>query len=149
MNHAYPWYQDTSYPNDVNGYNQLTDQIKLVSEFTDQALNLWRAPGGYNLWENELPSPYNSQFYRYAWDIDAQDIYDNLGDAKLLYQEYLNGITTVDKKSVIILMHGWTPEALDLIIPDLIERNYKFDVLPRPCDPIGPIIGHKGGVIVE
>jgi len=139
MNHWYPWYEDPAY---ATPYEQLTEQIDLVSSYTGVQPNLWRAPGG--IWEDTLPQPYNQTFYRYAWDINPQDLWEHVGDADYIYTQYLAEMATNAKDSVIVLLHGWTPEVLDKIIPDLRDRGYEFGVLPRPGDPIGPIIGSEG-----
>ena len=144
MNHLYyPWNTD---PNYATPYDQMTDLINLVTPYNNGVQpNLWRAPGGYANWEDTLPEPYNQTFYRYAWDINPQDLYEHVGDVNYIYNQYLAEMGANAKDSIDILLHGWTPDVLDKIIPDLKDRGYEFGVLPRPDDPIGPIIGSEGG----
>ena len=144
MSHAYyPWYTDPSY---ASAYDQLTELINLVTPYNNGVQpNLWRAPGGYQYWEDKIPEPYDKSFYRYAWDIDPQDLTGYMGNVDYIYDQYLSQITNDSRDSIIILLHGWTPDVLDKIIPDLKGRGYQFDVLPRQGDPIGPIIGSIGG----
>jgi peptidoglycan/xylan/chitin deacetylase (PgdA/CDA1 family) len=68
------------------------------------------------------------------------DEVSNQGEMEVIYSKYQEEMAANADDSIIVLLHGWTPEALDLIIPDLVERGYQFGVLPRSGDPVGPVI---------
>lgn len=134
MNHYIPWYADPAYG---SAYDQLTELMRRVTSHGVQP-QIWRAPVG--AFEDELPAPYNKSLYRYGWDINPLDEVNNMGDPQTIYGNYQAEMQANADDSIIVLLHGWTPDVLDLIIPDLTGRGYQFGVLPRPGDPIGPVI---------
>ena len=106
--------------------NDLTQCNKMIYEACGIMPTLFRAPGGLM---DDISVSNRQVFAQYKiiyWSIDTKD-WDHHSPTQIAQ----NVLTTI-KSGDIILMHDYigynspTAEALELIIPKLLERGYKF-----------------------
>lgn len=119
--------------NHTNSHDAVTrDEIetceKIIYELTDYRTKLFRPPQGFiNSYVKTTSSSLGYDII--LWDIDTRD-WDHASPERI----YQNVTTNIGAGS-IILMHDYisyrspTPEALERMIPTLLERGYRFVVV--------------------
>ncbi|MDD4688566.1 MAG: polysaccharide deacetylase family protein [Eubacteriales bacterium] len=101
--------------------NEILDCDKRIFNLTKKKLGLFRPPyGDYN---NSVVSVAESVDHKVIqWDVDSLDWQD------LSAQEITKRVMDKTKSGSIILLHLGaknTPEALDILLPELIKKGYK------------------------
>ena len=105
--------------------SQVMDNESTIAGIADYTTRLIRPPGG--IYDERLPKIASEMGYKIVlWSVDTCDWEHK--PSKRIAENVLDNVKAGD----IILMHDFigrnspTPEALKIMLPELIERGYKF-----------------------